>query len=114
MKNFNKISAILVIALVISLVGMLFTGCSTEANPNDTASIPNRFVEIGDTLNGYAADFDTNNTVINVSRTTYVVDRYSKVVYMYYYDGGDNSGADFIPLYNPDGTIMIYDGKLPN
>lgn len=108
---FNKISAILVIALVISILAMLFTGCTAESDPN-AVTIPNRFVEIDVNLNGYAPDFDSSK--IYTTHSAYVVDRYSKVVYLYYYDGGDNSGADFIPLYNPDGTIMIYDGQLPN
>lgn len=108
---FNKISAILVIALVVSMLAMLFTGCTAESEDN-AVTIPNRFVEIDADLNGYAPDFDSNK--IYPTRSTYVVDRYSKVVYLYYYDGGNNSGADFITLYNPDGTVLIYDGKLPN
>ncbi len=111
---FNKITALLLVLLLVATLGCCFTGCSAESGSNEKVSTPNRFVEIGDTLNGYSADFDSNGTNINVTRATYVVDRYSKVVYMYYYDGGDNSGADFIPLYNPDGTIMIYEGNLPN
>lgn len=108
---FNKISAILVIILVISMLAMLFTGCTAESDPNAVA-VPNRFVEIDADINGYAPDFDSNT--VYTTRSAYVVDRYSKVVYLYYYDGGNNSGVDFIPLYNPDGTIMIYDGQLPN
>lgn len=100
------------IVLVLVLLCMLCAGCSANEAPDDAVIIPNRFVEIDMNLNGYAPDFDCDETAI--AGTAYVVDRYSKAVYMYYFECGGNSGLDFIPLYNPDGTIMIYDGNLPD
>lgn len=99
---------VLVLVLTLSLCA-----CTTQ-NPNAPAEdIPDRFVEIDEDLNGYAPDIDSGK--VNTNRSTYVVDRHSRIVYLYHYDGGSQgSGSDFIMLYDSDGvTPLRYTGELP-
>lgn len=105
---FNRITALLLVLLLIASVGCLVSGCSEQSTP----AIPNRFVEIDEDLQGYAPEFGTNNAGIT---SGYVVDRYSRVVYVYYYDTGSSGGIDYITLYEEDGaTPLRYTGELPN
>ena len=99
---------VLVLVLTLSLCA-----CTTENPDAHTEDIPDRFVEIDGNLNGYAPDIDSN--AVHSTRSAYVVDRHSRIVYLYHYDGGEGSGSDFIMLYDSDGvTPLRYTGELPN
>lgn len=104
------------LACIFLIVIVTITCCScgiadTEAEP--TAKLSERFVVIDDDLNNYAPDFTGDAFYVRKTNSFYVVDRYSLAVYLYVYDGGSSSGADFIPLFDKDGTILTYDGTLP-
>lgn len=107
---------LIALALTLIVVAAMFCSCGaadTEESPA-TPNLPSRFVILDEDLNDYTPGFDTVSPhVINVTYCYYVVDRYSRAVYMYMYDWGDSSGLDFIPLYTPEGTVLIYEGELP-
>lgn len=110
----------LIALIILLLVAFAATSCcnsATTTTPEEksTAKLSNRFVVIDDDLNNYAPNFEdgASPNYVRTSKSFYVVDRYSLAVYLYMYDGGNASGVDFIPLFDKDGTILTYDGTLP-
>ena len=82
--------------IVLSVIMILaLTGCHSHYKDNDNSQVPNRFVVIDeeeDSLNMYSV-------------TAY--DKNTGVIYMFNSYG---PGHTMCPLYNTDGTIMVYDG----
>jgi len=81
---------------------MLLCGCSTMPNSEDYSEEQNsRFVFV----KSYTAD---GFKVVRI-----MVDKETKVMYMYYGDGGTYGGtAGLTALLNADGTPMIWEGEL--
>jgi hypothetical protein len=111
----KKIIALTLLMLVALAATSCFNSATTTTEEKPDAKLPQRFVVIDDDLNNYTPDFDdgASHNYVRTSKSFYVVDRYSLAVYLYVYDGGNASGVDFIPLFNKDGTILTYDGTLP-
>ncbi len=105
------------LACIFLIVIMTILCCScaetTNSNSSTRPQLSERFVVIDDALNDYLPEFQHSSTHVHKTTTCYVVDRYSRAVYVYVYDNGNSSGADFIPLFDKDGTILTYDGTLP-
>lgn len=111
----KKIIALTLLMLVALAATSCFNSATTTTEEKPDAKLPQRFVVIDDDLNNYTPDFDDDASHNDVRKSVsfYVVDRYSLAVYLYMYDGGNASGVDFIPLFDKDGTILTYDGTLP-
>ena len=111
-KTTFTICAILICAL------LFCGGCSEQTQPEkETVSLPSRFVVVPDNEFGYGSSVQRKPAGSELSPATdgdktmhYVVDRETRVVYMYY--SGDR-GKFMVVLMNADGTPMIYDGELP-
>jgi len=86
-KKLIVLSAIMVLAL---------TGCHSDYEDNGDRHIPNRFIVIDEEEDSYLS--------VN-SITAY--DKNTGVIYMFNVTG---YGYSMCPLYNTDGTIMVYDG----
>lgn len=87
-KKLIVLSAIMVLAL---------TGCGhSDYEDNGDPHVPNRFVVIDEEEDSY----------ISVNSIT-AYDKNTGVIYMFNITG---YGYSMCPLYNTDGTIMVYDG----
>lgn len=106
------------IAFIIAILACcaLFCGCTSDQPQQEEVKLPSRFVVISDDEMGYASSVQKNPSGSVLEPATYgeltihyVVDRETRVVYMFYHD----KGMFLSPLFNADGTPVIYEGELP-
>lgn len=114
---------------LIVLVALAATGCSnlsaTTTTPEEN-QLPARFVVLDDeALGDYQSAIQVHNdntsernkdvtTPVRYDDMKYVVDRVTRVVYIFLDDTYTRySGMIMTPLYNADGTVMTYEGELP-
>jgi hypothetical protein len=120
----------IIIALtLLVLVALAATSCSalsaTSTTP-DEGQLPARFVVLDDKdLGDYQSAIQVHNdntsqaekdntTAVRFDDMQFVVDRVTRVVYIFLDDTDSRySGMVMTPLYNTDGTVVIYEGELP-
>jgi hypothetical protein len=124
----KTINLIAIIALI-ALIAIATTSCADTSGTStpDEGQLPARFVVLEDedlgeyqssiqVHNDSTSEFDRNNytPVRHDSHMKYVVDRETRVVYIFMDKTGTRySGMAMFPLYNADGTVMTYQGELP-
>lgn len=117
------------VLIILVMIALAATSCSSVSSTSTTPAegqLPARFVVIEDqALGNYQSAIQVHND--NTSQATkdlivpvrhdemrFVVDRVTRVVYVFIDDTGSRySGMTMTPLYNADGTVVIYDGELP-